>query len=111
MDKVVFSISKTDKNHFVLENKMDNTSYKFKEFSDIINVFSDTNNPKLSGQEQTSVPSSQVDKIDIHKRVIEDQKQDMSKYFWSKSYNKFDQFEKVSVMEVLLHIKKNMKDW
>ena len=111
MDDVVFSISKTDQNNYVLENKMDNKSYKFKEFSDIINVFCDTNNPKLSGQEQGNMPGSCLDTIDIHKRVVEEQKQKTSKYFWSKSYNKFDQFEKVSVVEVLLHVKKNMKDW
>lgn len=111
MDRVVFSISKTDQNNYVLENKMDHKSYKFKEFSDIIDVFCDTNNPKLSGGQQGSVPGSYLDTIDIHKRVVEGQKQNTSKYFWSKSYDKFDQLEKVSVVEVLLQVKKNMKNW
>lgn len=111
MDKVVFSVSKVDKNNYILENMADNTAYKFKEFSDIIDVFSGTNEPKFSGLEPGNVTNTPQEKINIHKRIITNQKQGKSKYFWSRSYNKFDQFEKISVMKVLLHVKKNMKGW
>jgi hypothetical protein len=111
MDKVIFSISKTGGNLFVLEDKVGKKTYKFSDFSEIIDVFSSTDHPKIPAHCRVVMPTSQENRINIHQRVTKDQKKGVPKYFWSQSSNTFDEFEKVSVREVLKHIKQNVKGW
>ena len=111
MDKVIFSISKTGMNMYVLEDKVGKKTYKFSDFSEIIDVFSTTDHPKLPMTNRVVMPTAQENRVNIYQRVTKDQKKGLPKYFWSQSNNSFDEFEKVSVREVLKHIKKNMKGW
>jgi len=111
MDKVIYSISKNDMHNYILENVMENKFYQFNDISEIIEVFSDTDMPQLSGFEKGKVSTSSKNKIDIHKRVVNTLNERKPKYFWSTERSKFDHLEKVSVKEVLKHIKKNMKGW
>lgn len=111
MDKIIFSISKTDTDMYVLEDKIDKKIYKFNDFSEIIEVFSDTDYPKLSARSRVIIPTSQENKVEIFKRMSTNQKKDLPKYFWSQSTHTFDPFEKISIREVLKHIKNNMKGW
>lgn len=111
MDKVIFSISKNGMNLYVLEDKIGKKTYKFNDFSEIIDVFSNTDNPKLPATSRVIMPTSQNDKINIYQRVTQNRPNTVPKYFWSQSDNDFYETEQVSVREVLKNIKKHLKGW
>lgn len=111
LEKLIYSIAKDDVHKYILENIEENKYYYFNDFSEIIDVFSDTDTPHLFGFKQGKATSSSKNKIKIHKRMAHSLGKGQPKYFWSQSYNNFDYLEISTVKDVLKHVKKNMRGW
>lgn len=111
MEKLIYSIAKDDVHKYILENIEENKCYHFNDFSEIIEVFSDTDTPHLFGFKQGKATNSSKNKIQIHKRTAHSLGKGEPKYYWSQSYNNFDYLEIPTVKDVLKHVKKNMKGW
>jgi hypothetical protein len=111
MDKVLFSISKTGRSTYVLVDNVERRTYKFQEFSDIIDAFSSTDRLKFPSDNRVIMTAPQQNKVNIFQRISRDDKKSVPKYFWSDSIDTFDNLEQVSVREVLKDIKQNMVGW
>lgn len=111
MDKVIFTISKTELNQLLLEDMAEKKTYKFNDLSEIIDVFANTDHPKIPMSYRVVMRTPQKSRIHIYQRMSTNQKRNLPKYFWTLPNNVFGEFEKVSVREVLKHIQKNVKSW